>query len=215
MLQRLKRLLGIGAGRHGLVGPTELAEMKRAFQIRFLRGQGLVPDHYLLDLGCGTLRGGIPIIAYLEPAHYYGVEVRPEVLVEARKELAEHRLTEKRPVLLGGEGLRPALGGRQFDVVWAFSVIMHMSDEILRDILPLVADHLGPGATFYANVHQGERHDGRWQGFPVVTRPLAFYAEEARKAGLGVRSLGTLDALGHQSGRADHDAQLMLAFTRS
>lgn len=214
MFRKLKRLLGLDGGRHALVGPTELAEMKRAFQIQFLRGRGLQPAHYLLDLGCGTLRGGIPIIAYLDPGHYYGVEVRPEVLGEARKELAEHRLEEKAPVLLGGELLREQLGGRTFDVVWAFSVIMHMSDDILAVMLPLVADHLAPGASFYANVHLGARHDGRWQGFPVVTRPLEFYRDAAARAGLTVATLGTLDTLGHRSGRPEHDGQMMLAFSR-
>ncbi len=214
MFRKLKRLLGLDTGRHALVGPAELAEMKRAFQIRFLREQGLQPSHYLLDLGCGTLRGGIPIIAYLDAGHYYGVEVRPEVLGEARKELAEHQLEEKAPVLLGGELLREQLGGKSFDVVWAFSVIMHMSDEILQVMLPLVADHLGAAATFYANVHLGERHDGKWQGFPVVTRPLDFYRQAAERAGLTVTPLGTLDALGHRSGRPEHDGQMMLAFRR-
>jgi cyclopropane fatty-acyl-phospholipid synthase-like methyltransferase len=52
--------------RHSLVGPGKLWEMKRAFQIHFLQSVGLTSDQYLLDLGCGTLRGGIPIIKYLE-----------------------------------------------------------------------------------------------------------------------------------------------------
>jgi len=46
--------------------------MKRRFQIDFFRRQGLRPDQTLFDLGCGTLRGGIPIIDYLEPGFYTG-----------------------------------------------------------------------------------------------------------------------------------------------
>ena len=58
--------------RHGMVGPPYLWKMKREFQIKFLTDMDLKPDHYLLDLGCGTLRGGIPIIEYLEIGHYFG-----------------------------------------------------------------------------------------------------------------------------------------------
>lgn len=89
--------------RFELVGPPEFWEMKRSFQIGFLRQHGLQPQHYLLDIGCGVLRGGIPIINYLEVGHYYGVEARPKVLAEGRKELAESKLEHKRPVLTVGE----------------------------------------------------------------------------------------------------------------
>ena len=57
---------GRQARRHGLVGRPELWQQKRDFQIAFLREHGLLPAHVLVDLGCGTLRGGIPIIAYLD-----------------------------------------------------------------------------------------------------------------------------------------------------
>ena len=46
--------------RRAMVGPPELWDLKRAFQIRFLRDHGLEPGHRLLDLGCGTLRGACP-----------------------------------------------------------------------------------------------------------------------------------------------------------
>jgi len=60
---QLKALVQTSAEqRHGLVGPARLWKMKRDFQIGFLKNFGLKPDNVLLDLGCGTLRGGIPII---------------------------------------------------------------------------------------------------------------------------------------------------------
>ena len=52
--------------RASLVGPPKLWQSKRDCQIKFLLEHGLKQDHYLLDLGCGVLRGGIPIINYLE-----------------------------------------------------------------------------------------------------------------------------------------------------
>jgi len=196
--------------RHVLVGPQDLWEQKRAFQVEFLTGRGLQPHHHLLDLGCGTLRGGIPLIEILEPEHYTGLEARAEVLEEARQELADAGLEHKRPRLVAAE--LPSRSGiaEHFDYVWSFSVLIHMADEILFDALGFVAGRLAPGGVFYANVNVGERDEGFWQGFPVVWRSLDFYRESCARAGLRLEDLGPLGELGHVSGVASQDAQRML-----
>ena len=78
-----------GNERHDWVGPG-YHEMKREFQINFLKSHGLSPDKTLLDLGCGTLQGGIPIIDYLDVGHYFGIDVRSRVILKAHEELAVH-----------------------------------------------------------------------------------------------------------------------------
>jgi cyclopropane fatty-acyl-phospholipid synthase-like methyltransferase len=83
--------------RHALVGPGDLWESKRRFQIEFLLKQGLLPHHRLLDFGCGTLRGGIPLIEYLNDGNYVGLDVRLETLKEACLELEESGLASKNP----------------------------------------------------------------------------------------------------------------------
>src|SRR5262245_30090573 len=88
--QRLATLFASTAERrHARVGPAHLWRMKRAFQLDFLRCTGLERGQRLLDLGCGTLRGGLPLIEFLDAGHYTGIDVRAEVLDEARGELAE------------------------------------------------------------------------------------------------------------------------------
>jgi T5SS/PEP-CTERM-associated repeat protein len=74
--------------------------------------------------------------------------------------------------------------------------------------------HVGNGS-FHANVNIGDRAEGSWQGFPVVSRSLEFYnTEAAARNGLTVRDLGTLGDLGHQSGFKLQDAQRMLEFRK-
>ena len=51
-------------------------------QLRFLRSHGMRPEHRLLDVACGALRGGVKFVDYLEPGHYYGIDIN-ESLVEA------------------------------------------------------------------------------------------------------------------------------------
>lgn len=49
-------------------------------QFDFLVAHGLAPSHLLLDMGCGTLRGGLHFIRYLEPGHYWGVDKGRDLL---------------------------------------------------------------------------------------------------------------------------------------
>ena len=53
-------------------------------QFDFLVAQGLKPEHYLLDVGCGPLRAGVHFMAYLEAGHYFGVEKRADLLEAGR-----------------------------------------------------------------------------------------------------------------------------------
>src|SRR6185312_14764944 len=101
MLRGLKNMvLTEKQRRHLLVGPATLWKMKRDFQIDFMKRMGLRPENSLLDIGCGTLRGGVAFIDYLDAGHYCGIDVRENALAEGRKELAEHGLEGKRPELL-------------------------------------------------------------------------------------------------------------------
>jgi SAM-dependent methyltransferase len=206
-------LLSPAARRHALVGQERLWKMKRDFQAKFLIGHGLRPSDYLLDFGCGTLRGGIPLIRYLDAGHYYGIEVRTEVLDEALRELDESGLQHKQPVLVSDPS---ALDLKErFTFAWAFSVLFHLRDEILDETVSLVANSLGKGGVFYANVNIGDAPEGHWADFPVVHRSLDFYQTAASRNQLRLRSLGTLEELGHHSGDPSHDKQIMLEFRKA
>jgi hypothetical protein len=50
-----------------------------------------------MDIGCGTLRGGILMIQYLNTGNYYVMGVRNHVLDEGRKEIKAAKLVDKKP----------------------------------------------------------------------------------------------------------------------
>ncbi len=200
------------AQRHSLVGPGEIWETKRRFQIEFLKEAGLKSESYFADLGCGTLRGGIPIIAYLAEGHYWGLDVRAKVLEEGRTELLEAGLEQKRPQLVLAEDISRVDLGRRFDFIWAFAVLLHMSDDVAKSCFGFVHRHVEPTGCFYASVNIGDRTESRgWGDFPIVWRSREFYEAAALRHDLHMRDLGSLSSLGHAPGVVGH-AQRMLQF---
>ena len=199
--------------RHGLVGPSDFWSEKREFQIRHLRASGLKTNHRLLDLGCGTLRGGIPIIKFLKEGHYTGIDVRHIVIEEARRELEEEALVHKTPNLLLVDALSNIQLVSKFNFVWAFSVLIHMTDEVLNEGLRFVESHLEDNGYFLANVNLGPRHDGIWKEFPLVWRPFEFYKERFHGHGLEIIETKKMSDIGHKTSHRNVllvEAQYML-----
>jgi len=54
-------------------------------QLQLLQWRGLQPNHTLLDVGCGPLRGGEHIIKYLNPNNYYGIDCNNDFINYAIK----------------------------------------------------------------------------------------------------------------------------------
>jgi len=200
--------------RHRLVGPPGLWELKRNFQFEFLKGAGLQPAHALVDIGCGTLRGGIPLIRYLDPGKYCGIESRGEALAEGKQELREEGLEHKQPELICAHDLASLELPLRFDYGWAYSVLFHMNEPAIEACFRFLERHLRPGAFFYANVEIGHRRSGHWRGFPVVWRTMDAYRELAARHGMSVEDIGSTGELGHLSGKASHDRQRMLRWVR-
>lgn len=211
---RLHKLTaGSSTRRAALVGPPDQWAVQRRVQFEFLTSHGLRPEHRLLDIGCGTLRGGIPLIEYLETGHYTGVEARAAVLKEGRKELAAAGLEHKQPLLIHAADPAQIELYAPFDVAWAFMVLIHMTDEIVEAYLRFVSQRMAESGEFYANVALGDRVHGEWQGFPVLSRPREFYERSASSHGLSVNELGTLASLSDRIERGGNT--MMLRFTHA
>ena len=200
--------------RHALVGAGNLWKMKRDFQMRFLKEQGMQKSDKLLDVGCGTLRGGIPIIEYLDNNNYYGIDVRENVLVEGRKELKVSKLEHKNPTLFSFDHFSDIQIDTQFNIIFAFSVLIHLADKIAEGCFQFVGKSLLDNGLFYANVNIGDYRDGNWHGFPVVFRSLDFYTDLANKNGMKIEVMGNLKELGHDIGKKSDEQQIMLKISK-
>src|ERR1700733_15598110 len=96
----------------------------RRFQIDFLKSRGLDPSHKFLEIGCGPLTGGIPVIGYLNPNNYIGVDIRSSVLNLSWGEVGAAGLSAKNPRLICSSSFgSEELPDDQFDFVLSFSVL--------------------------------------------------------------------------------------------
>ena len=126
---------------------TTMGRMQRDFLV----AQGLEPEHRLLDVGCGPLRAGVHFVEYLEPAHYYGIEINGSLLDVGY----EHELSPQLRERLPRDHLRATDRfdcdfGVTFDYAIANSVFTHVSLNHIRLCLYRVAQQMGPDSRFFA-----------------------------------------------------------------
>ena len=197
----------------GLVGMPEAYFQKQKFQISFLRGIGLAPSDTLVDIGCGVLRGGIPIIEFLDESNYYGIDVREESIEIGKKELERAKLGNKRPQLIHCQSLLSVTLSNKVDKAWAFSVLFHLSDARLNECMLFVRNNLKSTGKFYANVKLGPNRQETWQDFPVISRSIEDYRTIANRYSLDVEVLKKLREYGHKSlTNPEEDDQVFLLF---
>jgi SAM-dependent methyltransferase len=183
-------------------------------QLDFLVSQGLRPEHYLLDVGCGSLRGGVHFIRYLETGRYYGIDRNGERLEAGRTvELPRYGLTEKRPVLERIDDFAVERLGRAFDYAVAQSVFTHIPAEAIELCLRRVAGALVPGGRFYATYNERtvdgpdrlDRSELPYDKDPIFRYDFAALAGLAEGTGLEPERIGDW---GHPRG------QQMAVFTK-
>ena len=144
-------------------------------QFDLLVREGLEPRHRLLDIGCGSLRGGVHFIAYLDVGHYAGVDKSVERLRAGREvELARAGLVAKAPVLEVVDDFDFARLGGTFDYAVALSLFTHLPLELIRTCLAKLDDVLVCGGRLYATFLELERDDER----RTVERSERLYAKD-------------------------------------
>jgi len=192
-------------GKWGLHGPL---------QLNFLKEQGLRPEHFLLDIGCGSLRGGVRFIEYLDTKHYHGIDHDPEMLRVARDVVVPRfSLEGKSPYLrvvknFEAEGRIRRAG---YNFMLAQSVFTHLSpaeiEKCLRVMKPYIRALEG---TFFATFNlSGDNKTVRCNvPYPIMTRyPKRWFFEVCEELGLSCKYIG---AWGHPSNKAND--QLMISF---
>jgi SAM-dependent methyltransferase len=161
--QRLRHLMGRrtpeGAAGIAIVGHREYVggmwDEIGQLQFDFLIAQGLQPESVFLDIACGSLRGGVHFIRYLEAGNYLGID-KETALIERglETELPADVREEKMPEFVVSGAFEFDRFSRRPDFSLAQSLFSHLVEAdielCLRNLRRSAAPHHRFFATFFA-----------------------------------------------------------------
>jgi SAM-dependent methyltransferase len=196
---RIPWLRPAGAYR-GYVGTADSYDLAAASQFNLLTLLGLREQHYLLDVGCGSLRGGRLFIPYLLPGRYYGIEPNRWLVKEGlRKEIGRGMRRLKRPEFSYDDTFTLTAFGHQFDFILAQSIFTHAAAAQIRRCLSESKQVMHAESLFLATFLEGdENYAGSDWSYPegvYYTRP--FMLGLVSEAGLIARPLSWKHNSGH------------------
>lgn len=176
------------AGNHReFVGPTNEYDVNAAMQFNLMTFLGLREYHALLDIGCGSLRGGRLFIVYLLPDHYFAIEPEQWLVENAISEEIGRDLIElKSPSFSHNSNFSCESFGVEFDCILAQGVFVHAPEWQIRTCLSEAAKCMRSTSIFAASYMCGdENYEGREWLYPKTS----FYtpsrmAEMSSAAGL-------------------------------
>jgi len=112
---------------------------------------GLRPEHVLLDIGCGSLRGGVEFISYLHAGNYLGLDSSNRLIQAGIKEELGRRLLKlKSPEFMVSRRFEFEKFSKKPDFAIAHSIFTHLSESDIRLCLEKLRRFVNPGCRLYA-----------------------------------------------------------------
>lgn len=163
-------------------------ERRGAIILDFLKEEGLATHDRVLNLGCGALSEGKPLIEFLNPGCYTGLD--PNMwLVKATVDEFPH-LLEKRPHFIDRSDF-DASENQPYDFVVGHSVLSHVAFWQMQMVLAKTRLVVPEGAKWLASIilDQYTTFDAQWV-YPGVSRfRLPDVRTLAYQAGWSVKSM--------------------------
>jgi hypothetical protein len=147
-------------------------DLSAAMQFNLLSSLGLREHHYLLDIGCGSLRGGRLFIPYLLPGRYFGIEPEEWLINDGiENEIGQDLVRLKSPTFRVVSDFSMSAFGRDFDFLLAQSVFSHAAAWQIRLCLAEVRKVMQPNALFAASYFEGDKNylGDEWVHFAEYT----------------------------------------------
>lgn len=116
----------------------------------FLRREGLRPDHYLLEVGCGSLGAAAHLLPFMEQSRYWGFEMHRE-LFEAgvQLELPKAGVCADRGHFIVNGDFDLSAAPHRFDYAIAQGLLPRINLNRATRCIAAVLAHLAPGGRFY------------------------------------------------------------------
>ena len=134
-------------------------DLSSATQFNLLTLLGLREHHYLLDIGCGSLRGGKLFIPYLLPERYCGIEPNPWLISKGiEEEIGWDIICIKKPRFDSNDGFNCNVFDKKFDFILAQSIFSHASWDQISKCLYEAKKVMKPKSIFVATFVEGEQN---------------------------------------------------------
>jgi SAM-dependent methyltransferase len=126
-------------------------------QFDFMCTQGLKPEHVFLDIGCGSFRGGIHFIPYLNKGNYLAIEKEEELVQRGiRRELGKELFEQKNPEIVITDAFEFSKLSKVPDYSLSLSLFTHLSSVDISLCMKNLRGFVNPGHLYYATFFEGE-----------------------------------------------------------
>lgn len=152
------------------VGPESKYDLVQSHQFCNLISIGLREHHKLLDIGCGSLRGGRLFIMYLGTGNYYGIEPN-KWLIEAgiKLEIGQELINMRQPSFNHNTDFDLSIFNTNFDYLIAQSIFSHTSQQQIITCCKKAYEVMNENSVFIATFLQGEEnYEGNEWVYPEV-----------------------------------------------
>jgi len=124
-------------------------------QFEYLKSKGLKRDQKLLDVGCGSLRGGVHFVKYLEAKNYFGFDLNWSLIeaglnIEIANLGLSHKIEPKNFSI--APNFKYPVRWPSMDMALALSVLTHLNYDSTSICLKNTAKILKNDGRFYATI---------------------------------------------------------------
>jgi len=132
-------------------------EVSGQLQFELLKREGCAPGSRVLEVGCGCLNAGVPLMRYLERGHFVGIDPNQWLREKAMEQRGTRRLVRKQKArFLSADDFDASSLGLTFDYVLSHSVLSHCAHWQLEQFLGNVARVLAPSGRIVASIRLAE-----------------------------------------------------------
>jgi hypothetical protein len=131
-------------------------------QFDLLVQQGLKPPDCFLDIACGSLRGGVHFIHYLDPGCYLGIDKERRLIdLGIEHELGSEAFAAKKPEFVVSDRFEFEKFTKPPRFALAQSLFTHLSPDDIHLCLGNLRKFVGPGHVFLVTFWEGDSRRNR------------------------------------------------------
>ena len=167
-----KKMVDTALDHKKFVGPQDKFDEMGEHQFDVMKQVGVKKTSDVLDIGCGSMRGGKFLLDYLGAGKYHGIEPNEPLLKKGLfAEVDEALVREKTPKFRFNDNFELAVFGKEFDFVLAQAIFAHAAPQQIETCLRSAHEALVSGGKFIFSYLQGDAsHKGSTWVYPNCTK---------------------------------------------